>query len=687
MVGSSSAAAAPAPSLSVASSRSGSETSLRSPAKRSPPNVPTETGLSRAALQQAGVSALSDGCSIDEVLLFMALGFGGSWTVQDGLGWDMEIFMGSFAFGEALPRECELAAMLGTATCLTVQLVFGILFRGRFGAFSYKLTVTCMQLASVGVVVALAAAWHFHRRGHAPVILAGSAIGSAMGCLVYISLLPMVGIFYKESLISAVIAGISAGSFISGTLALVQQLALGPRDFPPGRMFSILAVFQIMSVGAWVLILRHGVGRRLHPGWEDAPTLQHESPLPSPRKAAPSMELLADAVEEGGSLQGGDGSSGGGGGDGDGGGGGSSSGGGGGGSGMVVRGVGEGEGEQCEDCSGCGWVGSLMPVILLMSVNIAGCWSVLLSVLPLATAHASCSCDSHDFVARSTFDWASAAANLTMPLGAFLSVVAPMYAMKRLAALTVVQFVCLLCCLSGAAGAWWLTCSSVARGAIILFAVVNRLLTVYLTAMLYRVWAVRYADDLALQGPSSTIVTQAVGWICFVVAVLVYLTLRYGMLSCRVPPEFYLDPDLTPPTVVEGPHNKSFQHMPHGDYWFAHPVAAAEAEEWTRQRTSSRRVMAVRDLLVAVQELLVEVTHNASGVMVARNASSDGSSAAAAAAVTAAVRASADALNSSAWFALHPDAANPSANQSQVLARASVAAAAAVSGALLPPAL
>ena len=200
--------------------------------------------------------------------MYVAMGFGGSWTINDAISANMAEFMSAFAEGLRLPPEANVAGQCGTAAVLLLQV--GYWFAtwtraqtgSRIGPANYENCVTLMQLTSLAVLWVLAAGWHCLAWGEAINVLGGAAISSVIGTLEFVCLMPMVLLFCKESLISAVMAGSAMGSLVDGLLGLLQG-SVGAAALTPSVFFGILALLQTASLLAWLIILRKRIGFRI----------------------------------------------------------------------------------------------------------------------------------------------------------------------------------------------------------------------------------------------------------------------------------------------------------------------------------------------------------------------------------------------------------------------------------------
>mmetsp|Transcript_7436 Transcript_7436/g.19510 ORF Transcript_7436/g.19510 Transcript_7436/m.19510 type:complete len:346 (+) Transcript_7436:422-1459(+) len=292
----------------------------------------------------------------------------------------------------------------------------------------------------IGAVV-LAFFWHIVVNDIAVFVIIAAVLGSIVGNLGFVFMLPFAPLFFDEGVVAAISTGNGIGCAVSGALGIVQGLhpPFGTTPF----MLSISVVILLAAL-SWVAILHHGLGIK-----------------------DPSQQSQQGAKED-----------------------------------ALARRV---EGEVALDVTGAASKDAPsvratvirlgLPIWLIAVPSILVTWAVALPTLSFATAHAGCSCDPTAREPSQVNSLVTGCSFVCMPFGALLAHALPTYSLWKIGALECSQLVLLFFHLLAVAGVPFMSCNRAAEVAIGVIFSLMRFLDTYLIVVLNQLNWRRFSEE------------------------------------------------------------------------------------------------------------------------------------------------------------------------------------------------
>ena len=445
----------------------------------------------------------------------LAFGYGAAWTLQDTIWSELPIFLAELPGGFKLPARMVLVSQLAN---VVVPLVF--VYRKRYhGAPSFEQYVAIcwgILLAELAGCVVMAIAWRW-LVGCQPVVMFGVLfLGNSAGTLASIYVYPFIATFSEEELVSAVFAGGNLGSLVCGVLGLLQMPRRGERTFSASAFYAAMAVTLVLPIFAWRQKLRkHGLGLLSDAAGGGAGAAQllvprECEPSVGKRRTASGVPMQLVAVDEAAQVQ------------------------------WAALLPAEVSREDLERVTLLGmsyripkWFRETVWLwALVLPMNLL-CWGLAPSTLAFAAAGTSAVCDPADEHTQLVLRWSLSLGFAALPFGALMTTVCPTYHLGVLAAISSVVLWCYLVYLASALG-WFpeFFRGSAGTYSIVIAAMAIRSCDTYVTAMVYRVLARRYAEDQESKEASSSITGLVITVATTLGSVVAAYVVESDTLSC-----------------------------------------------------------------------------------------------------------------------------------------------------------
>lgn len=444
-----------------------------------------------------------------DALCFGALGFGVTWTLSDFMFASVPTFMRCLPEGLLLPDRMSVGNLTAQVAGLVVWRVSTAVF-GNPSFKGYAAVVWASLAIHIGGAVIVALGWTVVVDSHAVVVIGVESFAALVGTTSWAATIPFISThFAEDKMVSAFFTGSTCGSLVAGLLSFSR--------WSPLVSLLILALLLVPSVLAWCWILKHA--KRRHIGTSSASTLPLEIPMevlpPTPSSDPKGIdEIVVDEDT------------------------------------IDVAAVAAARAGAASPVASPHqrpslhhqWVApwlqeSLGPWAIAVPINMAT-WGFAPNVSNLAAAHAGCSCDPADEVVNTTYNIVLSFGFTAMPLAALLSYLRPCHSIQFLRLLAVILIACFALLLSGASGAAFMSCSTGASVTLALAVFAMRAIDTYVTAMLYRLVAVRCRARSSVAPAEAEKATLALGQLLVattLTAVLLAVTLvDRGVLACRI---------------------------------------------------------------------------------------------------------------------------------------------------------
>lgn len=369
---------------------------------------------------------------------FVTVGLGTGWIMVDASFANMGRLMAWHSQeGLLLPTHTDIAAKLSGLLVLSGCWV-AIISRYSPSFAAFRRLLWTMYIVAFSSAVLEACLWSLSIDGIALFVIVPTGIGCAIGTLSVAVVNAFAPIFFDETVVAAMIAGNGVGGLIAGLLGLLQASVSG---FDTTIYMLCIAGLIAVALLAWRHILHHELA------FKESTT----------DEASKTMSKYASGADDEGAA-------------------------------LLQP---EKENKQANE----GWLSILKLSAPLWAIGIpsqTATWGVTFPSLQFATAHAGCDCNTQAELPALTYSIAASSAFILMPCGALLAHFVPVYDLRALAALDVIQMVTLALVMSAVTGQPFMTCSETARITLIVSVAAMRLLDQYIITILYQLAARRF---------------------------------------------------------------------------------------------------------------------------------------------------------------------------------------------------
>lgn len=405
-------------------------------------------------------------------LTFVLLGFGSGWSLADAMYGNMAAFMAALPEGLLLPSYAEI---VGKITVAVVTIAAALLPAPSLSPFQHIL----WALYALGFAGCLLGAFAWHSTAAVLILF---FFAYAVGTVTIVTVFPLLPLFYEEALLSAVFTGNGLGCLVTGALSLLQ--AAVPAFSPTAYMLALAGLIACAAF-SWAHVVRTGLA--LRPAFA--------TKAASAAGAAPPPKVAAEDADEGAPL--------------------------------LLK-------EKAPRRATYAWVWGIAPMCAITYPVAATTWGVAPTLLPFATAHAGCSCDTQAREPQLTYYLATSIGFMLMPCAGLVSYARPCFHVPTLSGLALLHLSLACVVFAAAAGAPSLACSAAARGVVVASVSGTRALETYLSSCTFRMVVRRLEGEPATQRKASLAFGQGLMFVQFVFGALAFALAQLGAVRCTL---------------------------------------------------------------------------------------------------------------------------------------------------------